>query len=231
MKNVSIKLYRVMKELDPMRKNHKTNTGNSRKISEVLERVHPLLEQHGLIFIPVAVRDYKQGQITTKSGSIASFSSYIQTFNLIDIDSGEFIVIEVPTEGQDAGGTDKATRVANSYAMKTALENMFMIVERDSPQKNDSKPSLPITVVELPSPKDEILIEDKPKQIESNEFFTAKNSEQKSFLTKLIRNGFEKIGVKEPSRDSMIKVWTAVNGNVYTSDLEVSIDAQVEIFK
>lgn len=224
MKNVAIKLYNVMKDLDPMKKNHTTNTGKSRKISEVLEYVHPLLEKHGLIFIPVSVRDYKQGNTTTKSGAIASYASYIQTFNLICVESGESITIEVPTEGQDSGGTDKATRVANSYAMKTALENMFMIVEKEVVNRCD-KPSLPnpINGVELPSPKNEIIEEKEVKLVSSSsELFEARSGEQKTFLKDIILLSFKELNI-EPTRDQLMNVWNNVNGKVNKNNLEESV--------
>jgi hypothetical protein len=117
------KMYQIMCESESLKKDMQVGeTGKSysyKAISEatVLNLIKPLFKTHKLIIFPVGVDineldTRKMTQLKTK-------------WKLVDIESGEFELLEAPGNGADS--QDKGSGKAWTYAYKAVLQKTFML--------------------------------------------------------------------------------------------------------
>jgi len=125
------KMHAVMCESEAIEKNMTVGDGrfSYKAISEaaILNGVKPLLKKHGLILFPIATEiteDFKEFE--GKNGTTQRFVSCLHAkYKLVDIESGEFEILE--TVGYGADSQDKGSGKAMTYAYKALLQKTFML--------------------------------------------------------------------------------------------------------
>lgn len=125
------KIYDVMCDTEALEKNMTVGSGNSsyKAISEkeVLNMVKPLLKKHGLILVPInaAMTESVDAYDTQRGRTTRCISSLVETWRVIDIDTGESI--DAVGVGNGADPQDKGPGKASTYAYKNMLSKMFML--------------------------------------------------------------------------------------------------------
>lgn len=125
------KIYDVMCDTEALEKNMTVGSGNSsyKAISEkeVLNMVKPLLKKHGLILVPInaAMTESVDTYDTQRGRTTRCISSLVETWRVIDIDTGESI--DAVGVGNGADPQDKGPGKASTYAYKNMLSKMFML--------------------------------------------------------------------------------------------------------
>ena len=125
------KMHAVMVESEAIEKKMTVGEGkNSYKaVSEaaVLNAIKPLLKKHGLVIFPVGVRISESFQeYQGKYGTTQRFMSELHAkYKLVDIDTGEFEILE--TVGYGADSQDKGSGKAMTYAYKALIQKTFCL--------------------------------------------------------------------------------------------------------
>lgn len=83
--------------------------------SAILNEVKPLLKEFGIIILPVGVTIDQRDSLTVLNTK----------WKIIDIETGEFEILESPGNGADT--QDKGTGKAFTYAYKALLQKTFML--------------------------------------------------------------------------------------------------------
>ena len=126
------KMHQIMVESEAIEKNMTVGDGgkNSYKaVSEaaVLNAIKPLLKKHGLVIFPVGVSIKENFQeYQGKYGTTQRFISDLHArYKLVDIDTGEFEILE--TVGYGADSQDKGSGKAMTYAYKALIQKTFCL--------------------------------------------------------------------------------------------------------
>ena len=126
------KMHMVMVESEAIEKNMTVGDGgkNSYKaVSEaaVLNAIKPLLKKHGLVIFPVGIKIQENFQeYQGKYGITQRFMSELHAkYKLVDIDTGEFEILE--TVGYGADSQDKGSGKAMTYAYKALIQKTFCL--------------------------------------------------------------------------------------------------------
>jgi hypothetical protein len=126
------KLWRILTTIERIEKDKHNPQGNYKYASEaaIKERFHPLFAELGLLLVPVSVSDL---QTMPPSGGKSSYiTTFIQTFDLLDLENGSTLSIQVPASGGDS--LDKGVWKGLTGAIKYALTTMFLIPTGDDPE-------------------------------------------------------------------------------------------------
>ena len=126
------KMHQVMMDSEAIEKNMTVGDGgkNSYKaVSEaaVLNAIKPLLKKHGLVIFPVGIKIQENFQeYEGKYGITQRFISELHAkYKLVDIDTGEFEILE--TVGYGADSQDKGSGKAMTYAYKALIQKTFCL--------------------------------------------------------------------------------------------------------
>ena len=126
------KMHQVMMDSEAIEKNMTVGDGgkNSYKaVSEaaVLNAIKPLLKKHGLVIFPVGIKIQENFQeYQGKYGITQRFISELHAkYKLVDIDTGEFEILE--TVGYGADSQDKGSGKAMTYAYKALIQKTFCL--------------------------------------------------------------------------------------------------------
>lgn len=126
------KMHQVMMDSEAIEKNMTVGDGgkNSYKaVSEaaVLNAIKPLLKKHGLVIFPVGIKIQENFQeYQGKYGITQRFMSELHAkYKLVDIDTGEFEILE--TVGYGADSQDKGSGKAMTYAYKALIQKTFCL--------------------------------------------------------------------------------------------------------
>ena len=125
------KIHQIMCETEGIAKNLSVGEGkNSYKAvgeASVLNSIKPLLKAHGVILIPIEVNikeDFQEFQ-----GKYGTSQRYLSTlhakYKIVDIDTGEFEILETVGYGTDS--QDKGSGKAMTYAYKALIQKTFML--------------------------------------------------------------------------------------------------------
>jgi hypothetical protein len=93
----------------------------------VLNLIKPLLKKHGLVLFPIETKITESFQeFEGKYGTSQRFMSCLHAkYKIVDIDTGEFEILE--TVGYGADSQDKGSGKAMTYAYKALLQKTFML--------------------------------------------------------------------------------------------------------
>lgn len=132
------KLWEILKDIDRIEKDKHNTNGNYRYASEaaIKERFHPLFAQHGLVLVPTRTSD-----LTTipPSGDKKSYiTTFVQGFQILDLESGQSIKMEIPASGGDS--LDKGVWKGLTGAIKYVLTTLFLIPTGDDPEADGANP-------------------------------------------------------------------------------------------
>lgn len=132
------KLWEILKDIDRIEKDRHNPSGNYRYASEaaIKERFHPLFAQNGLVLVPTRTSD-----LTTipPSGDKKSYiTTFVQGFQILDLESGQSIEMEIPASGADS--LDKGVWKGLTGAIKYVLTTLFLIPTGDDPEADGAAP-------------------------------------------------------------------------------------------
>lgn len=230
--NIHSKIFQITHDLPAMMKRTPGHNGvKYRKLEDMLEIIVPRLEFHKIILTPSEIKFFETKAASSKKGEIMQHVSYVQRFTFMDTDSGTCLDVDIPTEASDASCTSKACRMANTTAMRTLFETIFLMTESEVesietvvelPRKKDP-PLLDATVYKLPTEMVELhakakdlvnKLADFPIETKTEAFddlvFSAKTPEEKAFFKEIITAIIKKENVLDPDNVIARKIWITV---------------------
>jgi hypothetical protein len=148
------KLHKIRCDLEPIAKNKSmSNNTKYRSASDVFTEVCALLELHKVLVFPSEIRNYTIiNDSQSKNGQMSERVHFEQVFLVCDVDTNEERTFVIPSEGKDPLCSGKATTIAQTFALKSLFERLFMIVERDS-EKFQTQLTSEIVTSELTLPE------------------------------------------------------------------------------
>lgn len=155
------KMHNVMVESEGLSKEMTVGFGqNSYKaVSEaaVLNTIKPLLKKHGLVLFPVSIQaiDRVDTFQTAKGESNRLMTQVIAKYKIVDIDTGEFEILETIGNGVDT--QDKASGKALTYGYKALLQKSFCLFSgEDTDNEHSDDITKRNTKAEVDTLKDEV---------------------------------------------------------------------------
>jgi hypothetical protein len=123
--NIYEALSEINKKVDPIKKDKQNTQQNFkyRGIDQVMNELHKLFAEHGVIITSDIVGSVREERTTSK-GTVMIYSIIDYKFTLIATD-GTFVTTTVRGEANDSG--DKSSNKSYAIAMKYALLGMFLI--------------------------------------------------------------------------------------------------------
>lgn len=131
------KIAEIVEVVDHVEKDGFNSQHNYAYTSEAafLRALRGEMAQRGLTLFPAVVPD--SVQITGRTdGGKGSITSCVMQYTITDSESGESIVVSVPSQGYDT--LDKGAFKAMTGALKYALRQTFMLPTGDDPEGNDA---------------------------------------------------------------------------------------------
>lgn len=151
--NLYQKMHQIMCETEAIKKDLSVGEGkNSYKAvgeKAVLNEIKPLLKKYGVILFPIKIeaketvdsftstkQDYKTNE-RYLSESARLMTQVIATYKMVDIESGEFEILQTIGNGVDT--QDKASGKAMTYAYKVLLQKTFMLFSGEDTDNEHSE--------------------------------------------------------------------------------------------
>lgn len=137
---IASKLVSIMSEIEWLGKDA-TVVMNGREMykytseAQFIAEVRPLMIKHRVIMMPVELKKLDVLKKETDKGAVSYITTILMRYRFIDADSGEFLDIEMGSQGADS--TDKGIFKALTGAFKYALRQTFLIGTGDDPEATD----------------------------------------------------------------------------------------------
>ncbi|MEN6581660.1 MAG: ERF family protein [Armatimonadota bacterium] len=126
--SVAAKINQVMKKVSNLSKDKQVQGGgNYAYLSEekIVSALHNACTECGLVFAPLSMEILENREDTTRNGGILHCTRILVTYQAIDKDDGDNMIIQALGEGSDSG--DKTLSKCMTSAYKYALRQTFMI--------------------------------------------------------------------------------------------------------
>ena len=141
-KNVYEAILAVMQESEYVQKERKGQLNYSVKSEEaVLKELRPYIVKHGLVILPVEIKDIHHSQIekTNSRGNVSIWKGTKAThvFRFVHAESETLVDVSVFGEGEDVG--DKSCNKSMTVAKKYALLSSFLMITGDDPDYTSSE--------------------------------------------------------------------------------------------
>ena len=196
MTNLFKKMHAVMCESEGIEKIMTVGKGAFayKAVSEktVLNEIKPLLKKHGLILFPIEItkkRDIdtvilttttkeKEKEIVEEKKSTSVFTDISVKYKIVDIDSGEYEILETTGDGVDP--QDKGSGKAMTYAYKILLQKTFCLFSGEDTDNTHSD-DLGVRVTKenappKPKPKQEVKGYPTPSEAQIKKLYAISNS-------------------------------------------------------
>lgn len=137
--SVASKINQVMKTVSNLSKDKQVQGGgNYAYLSEekIVTALHNACTECGLVFAPLSMEILENREDTTRNGGILHCTRILVTYQAIDKDEGDSMVIQALGEGSDSG--DKALNKCMTAAYKYALRQTFMITTGEEEADQES---------------------------------------------------------------------------------------------
>lgn len=137
--NIHEKLLEIQKRVDKIIKDERNLSDKYDFVSNehVLEHFRPLMNEYGLLLIPVIERaELHEG--TTKSGTTRFMTEIWPTFTWYDVESGEEVKVPWYGQGTDLAG-ERGVGKAVTYAEKIFFLKFFHIPTKKDDPDNDAR--------------------------------------------------------------------------------------------
>lgn len=134
------KLNDVMAEIRWVGKDGEVKVGGGYKYASeaaFISEVRPMFVQYGLVIYPTQIKEPTVQVVDKKDGGKSFLTTMVVKYIIGDTDSGEFIEVEVMSQGADSG--DKGVYKAMTGAFKYALRQTLMIGTGDDPEATDEE--------------------------------------------------------------------------------------------
>ena len=132
------KLHAIYKELAYVQKDGKNSYHGYKYLSDsgLKTALHPLLEKHGVLFLPTVLSVEDIREVATKAGKVEMVTKVTVSYCYVDVESGESVVGDSVGYGVD--GADKGVYKAYTGAVKYAHLQTFQIPSGDDPEADST---------------------------------------------------------------------------------------------